>query len=55
MENVDESNMRLEVHSGIDWVNPPNFMIKGFIESDLEGSQKKMGKILYSIYPFHQE
>lgn len=55
MENVDDSNMRLEVYSGIDWVNPPNFMIKGFIESDLEGSQKKMGKTLYSIYPFHKQ
>ena len=42
--------MRVMAKTGIDWIEEPNFMIKGFIEKDIAESQVKMGKFLRSIY-----
>ena len=50
MEDIDNEKMRLMVKTGIDWVKPPMFMIKTFIEKDIKESQTKMSKFLKSIY-----
>ena len=50
MEDIDNEKMRLMVKTGIDWIKPPMFMIKTFIEKDITESQSKMGKFLKSIY-----
>jgi len=55
MENIDGKKMRLMAKTGIDWIDEPNFMIKGFIEKDIADSQVKMGKFLKSIYPLGNE
>ena len=50
LENIDGETMRVMAKTGIDWIEEPNFMIKGFIEKDIAESQVKMGKFLRSIY-----
>ena len=48
--NNESDNMRLIVKTRIEWINAPNFLIKGFIEKDLAASNVKMGKYLRSTY-----
>ena len=46
-----EQRSRLCVWSGILWIDAPMFMIKKFIESDLESSQEDIGKYLRQVLP----
>ena len=50
LENITDEKIKIVMKTGIDWIQEPNFLIKRFIEKDINASKVKMGKYLRSIY-----
>ena len=53
--NGNDQHSQLHVWSGIKWIKPPMFLIKGFIEADLQSSQMKIEKYLRHVLPLIHE